>query len=281
MSQEVQPNMKWLVFSDLDGTLLDEQSYSFREALPALDYLAEKSVPVILCTSKTSAEVATICKQLHLEHPFIVENGSAVIIPKNYFNPLAEGLSLNGLYYVQVLGKTYSHILSFFEKIKNKFNIPALGFRDMSEKQLLELTGLKRDEITYAQKREYSEPFILTDSFQFDSKIYDYVDQNGFRLLRGNRFYHLLGATDKGNAVHTLRAMYEQFSGHGYQTIAIGDSPNDLEMLQAVDQPVLVKKPDGKYADIDPVQKIFRTEGIGPLGWQEAVFKFLPTEELK
>jgi len=52
-------------------------------------------------------------------------------------------------------------------------------------------------------------------------------------------------------------------------------------MLKAVDQPVLVKKQNGRYAELDQIQDIFRTEGVGPIGWQEAIYKFLPTEQIK
>ena len=47
-----------LVFSDLDGTLLDSHSYDWQPAAPWLSRLREANVPVILCSSKTSASVA-------------------------------------------------------------------------------------------------------------------------------------------------------------------------------------------------------------------------------
>jgi len=219
MSINSNHNNRWLVFSDLDGTLLDGQSYSFATAIPALQHLAENRVPVVLCTSKTSTEVALICKQMKLEHPFIVENGSAVYIPKNYFHQLSDEWNSKDDCHVRVLGKTYSEIRSFFEKLKNYFNIPARGFQDMKENELLELTGLKREELVYAQNREYSEPFILTESFRFGQEIFEYVQKQGFRLLKGNRFYHLLGDTDKGKAVNFVRVLFERHSRQTYQTV--------------------------------------------------------------
>ncbi len=281
MSIHSNHNMHWLVFSDLDGTLLNEQSYSFAAAVPALKYLAENQIPLVLCTSKTKAEVAAICRVMKLDHPFIVENGSAVYIPKNYFHHLPDKLHSNGSYDILKFGKSFSEIRSFFDKLKKKFSIPAQGFRDMKKNELMKMTGLKEEEIVYAQNRKYSEPFILTDPFQFGSNIFDYAGEQGFRLLRGNRFYHLLGDTDKGRAVKALRLLFERNSDQPYPAIGIGDSLNDLEMFQVVDQPVLVKKQNGTYSKINSIQNLFRTEGIGPVGWQEAIFKFLLTEEIK
>ncbi len=74
------------VFTDLDGTLLDQTTYSFDEALPALHLLRTKKIPLIFCSSKTSGEIKRLQKQLCLCQPFISENGGAIFIPHGYFN---------------------------------------------------------------------------------------------------------------------------------------------------------------------------------------------------
>jgi len=56
-----------LVFSDLDGTLLDSHSYDWQPAAPWLSRLREANVPVILCSSKTSAEMLYLQKTLQLQ----------------------------------------------------------------------------------------------------------------------------------------------------------------------------------------------------------------------
>ena len=44
--------MKPIVFTDLDGSLPDHESYSCEEARPALNLLQEKNIPVIANTVK-------------------------------------------------------------------------------------------------------------------------------------------------------------------------------------------------------------------------------------
>ena len=70
--------MSLVVFSDLDGTLLDHYTYSFEDARPALGRLRAAGVPLVLCTSKTRAEIAPLRDALRNTHPFISENGGAV-----------------------------------------------------------------------------------------------------------------------------------------------------------------------------------------------------------
>lgn len=71
-----------VIFSDLDGTLLDSQAYSFQAAEPALLPLRKQGTPLVLCTSTTRAEVKVLRDRLHIRHPFTVENGGTIYIPK-------------------------------------------------------------------------------------------------------------------------------------------------------------------------------------------------------
>lgn len=71
-----------VIYTDLDGTLLDHHTYSAEAASATLSKLRGLGIPVIPCTSKTVAETRPIAAQLGLDGPMIVENGAAVWIPK-------------------------------------------------------------------------------------------------------------------------------------------------------------------------------------------------------
>ena len=69
-----------LVFTDLDGTLLDD-AYGFAGAEPALAQLAEQHIPLILATSKTRAELTGLAAQLPGVPGLIFENGAGITCP--------------------------------------------------------------------------------------------------------------------------------------------------------------------------------------------------------
>jgi len=60
---------KPVFFTDLDGTLLDFHTYSFNPALPALEHLKAHEVPLIICSSKTRAEIEFYRNKLDNNHP--------------------------------------------------------------------------------------------------------------------------------------------------------------------------------------------------------------------
>lgn len=265
-----------IVFTDLDGTLLDANTYSFANALKAITILRKRKIPIIPCTSKTHLEVLETQQDIGVTDPFIVENGSAVFFEKGYFPDNVTETEIVDGYQVKVLGEKYKDILYFFIEWRRRYNLSVTGFHEMTVEQVIDLTGLDFADADLAKKRFFSEPFIVNGKMELPPDAIDDIQRNGFRLLRGNRFYHLLGHSDKGTAVKQLVELYKiKRSVNSLTTIGIGDSMNDLELLRTVDKPVLVKKSDGSYQSGMEVKNLLYTEGIGPAGWQEAVFKLL------
>lgn len=201
---------RWIVFTDLDGTLLDAQNYSFSAAGKALHYLKDTGIPIIPCTSKTHLEVLEIRKQLQIDDPFIVENGSAVFFTKQYFQTADLNLIHFDSYHALILGKTYEEILALLNKIKMKYRIALTGFNEMNIEQIQSLTDLNIEDSRLAKQRFFSEPFVLNKESDLPEEAKREIQKNYFRLLRGNRFFHLLGDSDKGKAASTLMRLYRK-----------------------------------------------------------------------
>ncbi len=265
--------MKFVVFSDLDGTLLQPQTYSFERAKPALELLRRSNIPLILCSSKTRAEMEIYRRRIKNRHPFIPENGGAIFIPTGYFQFPVNGELRNG-YFVITLGASYRTIRTAFSAVRKKLFARVKGFGDMSIDEVCRLTGLSPRDADLAKKREFDEPFIFLE--EPDRSFFAEIRNRGLSWTRGN-MYHILGNSDKGTAITVLKEFYQNEYGR-IVTIGLGDSLNDLPMLQQVDLPVLIKKPDGSHEPMVLQRSLMKTEGIGPDGWNEAISKLLNHE---
>ncbi|MFZ5994138.1 MAG: HAD-IIB family hydrolase [Thermodesulfobacteriota bacterium] len=268
---------RYIIFTDLDGTLLDHDSYEYRDALEALDYIRHQRIPLILCSSKTKAEIEYYRKELGLEDPFIVENGAAIFIPKGILDAGDMAFVECGDYVVIELGTRYSRIKDLFAAVKAETGLRLSGFSEMSVDQVAELTGLDRDMAALAQRRDYSEPFLFEDApgrvLEEEARLADLeraAGKRGLKITRGGRFYHLIGDNDKGKAVQILKKLYET-EGRVLISVGLGDSPNDFPMLENVEIPVLVKKKDGQYAPWSTEKKVIYAPDVGPRGWNRAV----------
>lgn len=260
-----------VVVSDLDGTLLDQTTYRFDAARPALQVLRERHIPLVLCSSKTRLEIEHYRRLLNNTDPFIVENGGAVIVPKGYF-PLPVGDREREEYEVLELGIPYATLVTALEQCRRQTGVSLTGFHELSTDDVARLTGLPQQEAQWAKMREYDEPFLLGRE-EDRPKVEAWVRRAGFQITRGGLFSHLTGNNDKGQAVRALLTLYRRW--HDCRAIGLGDSANDLAMLKAVDVPLLVQRPDGAYtAEVnDPT--IVRVAGIGPVGWNRAVLDLL------
>jgi len=259
-----------LIFSDLDGTLFDHRTYSYESARPALNLLREKEIPLIICTSKTRAETEEVRAVLGNADPFIVENGGAVFIPARYFPGEIPGTNKHSGYQVIELGTPYFMLLEFFSRVKALLPGKLKGFSDLTAEEVAELTGLSRREAVLARKREYDEVFLAEDPEAVDT-VRVMAASSGLKVTRGGRFFHLTGNNDKGEAVRQLLAIYAGGKSGGQYSIGLGDSLNDLPMLQAVDFPVLVQKPGGLYDPEIRLDNLTYAPGEGPEGWRVAV----------
>ena len=263
-----------LVFTDLDGTLLDHETYSFEPALPVLAVLKEKNIPLVLCTSKTRAEIEPLRIKLKNTHPFISENGGALFIPKGYFFPKPQFDREDDRYLTVELGTPYSQLREVFNRIQSVLPGKLRGFGDSTPDEVAVLCGLPLADAKLAMKREYDEPFVVEGEMPFDV-LQEMASHSQLQVTRGGRFYHLMGNNDKGKAVQLLRDMYQNSSGHPL-TVGLGDSLNDLPMLEVVDYPVLVKKNDGSHDPAVKLDNLIISRSSGPSGWCEALLELLP-----
>jgi len=260
---------KLVLFTDLDGTLLDPVSYSYQQALPAVKRLRQCGVPIVFCSHKTRAEQEVYRRQLDISDPFIVENGGAVFIPEGYFSFSFDFGKTEGGYWVIELGRPYHEIRRILEQVRAQIGVDFVGFGDMSDAEVARDAGLDINAAKRARQREYDETVKpVADAAEMD-KVLKAIKQAGLNYTHGGRYYGVMGDNDKGQAVKILTDLYNKKLGQ-VETVGIGDSQNDLPMLAAVDTPILVQKPGGWWQDID-LPGLGRVEGVGPQGWSRAI----------
>lgn len=261
------PAAKTVIFTDLDGTLLDPVTYSDALARPLVASVVNRGIPIIFCSSKTRAEQDIYRRRLGIADPFIVENGGAIFIKRGYFPFAYQYQRVFGNYHVIELGIAYPEIRERLKKISRQHKLTITGFGDMTAEEIAQLTGLDLASAKLAQKREYEETLNLgVKDIDF---ILPRIKATGLTWNRGGKLYGVSGGNDKGRATKMVIKLFKQKLGR-IKTIGIGDSPNDLSMLAEVDYPVLVQKPGNYWEEID-LPGLYRVRGEVPQGWIRAI----------
>jgi mannosyl-3-phosphoglycerate phosphatase len=110
-----------LVASDVDGCLLDEETYSPGAAAEALAALEASGIPLVLCSSKTRAEMEAILE----------------------------------------LGTAREILVARLGEMAAETGAGLVGFSTLSASQVSRLTGLPEERSRRALERLYDEPFLL------------------------------------------------------------------------------------------------------------------------
>ncbi len=260
---------RFLIFTDLDGSFLDHRDYSPEPAKSYVRSLDASRHTVIPVTSKTRSETQAFFDDLGLDSMFVTENGSAIHAPTGF--PWSDRTGPES----HVLGTPHAAIMRSLDELPRDLRGHFTGFSDMTAEQVAEATGLAVPDAAKAKQREASEPFSWTGTQSELETLRRAMASHGVALQRGGRFYHLTGQCGKADAVRWICNQYQAaFPDWRLVSIALGDGPNDIAMIEAADHGVIIPNPDGPSIDSGR-ESVIHAEKAGPAGWVMAVDKIL------
>jgi len=240
-----------IVFTDLDGTLLEEDGALGPAARAVVDELRARRIPVVPLTSKTRRELTHWLDVLEAGDAGAFENGAGIL-----------RMGESEVFPAAVAARELRLVL---ESLRRHTGLPLFSFEEIPDGSMTRLTGLSHEEAARARSREFDLPFAAPADLP--ERLTGSVLPAGVRLTRGGRFWHLSGDHDKGGALRVLSARLG-----GGPTLGLGDAPNDAPFLRLVDRAILVPRASG----VDPalavlVPEAARAEEPAGAGWAAAV----------
>jgi mannosyl-3-phosphoglycerate phosphatase len=263
-----------LIFTALEGALLNPHSRSFSGAEEARAEVNRRQIPYVLLTSRTRAEIEPLRRELEHRHPFITESGGGVFIPDGYFNLRIPGAQRCGRYLCVAVGKSYREVAAALDEIAQECGIGVAGFHHMNAREVAQNTRLRPREAELARDREFDEPFFFTSADERAiARFVTAAGQRGFQARRGSTFWRFSSGCDTASAVRLLTRLFRQNSYIKLRTVGIGSAAEDLHWLQVVDDGVLLPSPEEEpnAAAAPDLQRISVGEVSGPAGWNSVV----------
>ena len=269
-SKKIDNKKQVIIFTDLDGTLLDHQTYDYTPALPAINQVLELKIPLILASSKTADEIAALQMTLGIQEPAITENGSGLWIPDGYF-PENKNNSIPSI--------SYNNILEILSDIPSDLRAQFQGFCDWTVEQVAEKTGLEYNAAAKAKNRHWSIPGIWSGDEKNFHIFCNLLRNSNLQVTKGGRFIHIMADKSKGDMLNWLTNRFkEKYPLREITSVALGDAPNDRSMLEAADFAFIIPNALGTELNL----RKEKTKGhvryasqAGPFGWNESVMWFL------
>ncbi|PXW62224.1 mannosyl-3-phosphoglycerate phosphatase [Grimontella sp. AG753] len=256
-----------LVFSDVDGTFQDSHTGDWQPAAEWLARLREHRIPLILCSSKTAAEMLAVQHMVGLEGlPFIAENGAVIQLDERWQD--------HENYPRIITGSSHEEIAKVLIELRSRDGYKFTTFSEMDEHVLADVTGLPPAQASLARLQEASETLIWRDSDEHMQAFDAELAQLGLRFVQGARFWHVLDErSGKDQAVNWLLRQYRHYDGGSHVTIGLGDGPNDAPLLDTVNFAIVVKglNRQGIHLQHDTPERVYHCALEGAAGWREGM----------
>ena len=268
-----------LIFSALEGALVDPRTESFAEAEDALSELDRRKIVYVLLTRRTREQIDPIRRKLGHNHPFVTENGGGIFFPDGYFSLKIPGAVRTARYLSIAQGKPYAEVCEALDDIAEECSVGVAGFHHMSAREIAENTGQRPRDAELARAREFDEPFYFTSAD--DEAIARFIAaarERGFDTRRGAQFWHFSSKCDPARAVRTLASLFREATHIKLRLVGIGGAQEDLPWLRALDQAILL--PNSAGGDQNPelpqptagsTKRVTMGDAPGPAGWSQAV----------
>jgi len=257
---------RWLIASDLDGTLLDD-AYDLAAAAAAVDAQAARGRHVALASSKTCDEMLTLARLCRTRPVLIFENGAGIAWPQSRAG------TGEVPYGMEIVGEGYPALRRRLRQLRRRRGYRFVGFGDLSAREVADATGLSPDAARLARHRQASEPLLWQDSEERLHAFRAALEARGYRLVRGGRFLHVMPATDKARG---LARVAERLGP--VRVVACGDADNDLGMLRAAEVAVVFPRRGGGYLAVpgtDGGDVAVRAELAGADCWSRTLDRLL------
>ena len=252
---------KILIFTDLDGSLLDRDTFKFDEIKDYIRQLISKGIFIIPNTSKTEEEILEFNSDLGSSLPFISENGSSI----NGLNLLNKDLPQE-----LILSREKEILLEIFKKtVSPNLQNKCKWLSEMDTRNQSLILGLEHKKLKMALDRKFTLPFIFNGNKNQKKELSKIIKNKGLFLQEGGRVIHLTDRVNKAKALKVFVRFYKK-NNKNVKTIAVGDNYNDLDMLKTSDFPCLVFN-DKFTLDEIPINNLITTNKPSPEGWADVI----------
>jgi len=272
-----------LIFTALEGALIDPRTDSFAGAEEAVSELERQKIPYVLLTSRTREEIEPVRRKLGHNHPFVTENGGGIFFPDGYFSLRIPGVVRTARYLSIAQGRPYAEVCEALDEIAEECAVGVAGFHHMSVREIADNTGLRPRVAELARAREFDEPFYFTSTDEKPiARFVEAARARGFDARRGPVFWHLSAQCDPTRAVRTLARLFREATHIKLRLVGIGGGDEDLPWLRAVDQAILLPASreaahSSELASGKPGRTgtIVMGDAPGPAGWNTAVLNVI------
>jgi mannosyl-3-phosphoglycerate phosphatase family protein len=272
------PSYQRVVFTDVDGTLLDHAGH-MPAAWPAIREALSDAM-MVLTSSRTVEELLAVQEALGIAGPFIAENGGMLVLTNEWVDHQQGTVVTVGerLLRLVPIGTPSAQLAAIVKGAASTCGIVIETQRGVTTADVPHTSPLGSHTIsTHALARAHSILLRISGSAEQRLRFFATLARAGLTVSHGGRWHVVQGGSSKGIAVRALLSLIRRRIPHELCVIGIGDASNDRSLLEAVDHRFVMRGPDGvvdpSLIDLDDCHV---AESAGVDGWNDIVHRMYP-----
>ena len=256
---------KILIFTDLDGSILDRDTFKFDQIKQYMKKVLNSGILIIPNSSKTESEIVEFNQELGENLAYISENGSVInglnLLNSNFPNKI-------------ILSREKEELVEVFKnKVPENLQNKCKFISNLKKKDQINTFGLGETKLKYALDRKYTEPFLFEGRKNEKKELTKILKKNSLTIQEGGRVINLCDNVNKVKSMNKILKIYKKIESN-IEVIAVGDNYNDLDMLKNSDLPCLVFNDQFKEDQIN-IDNLIISNRPSPEGWADVVKKAL------
>ena len=264
-------NNTLVIFSDIDGTFLDHDTFSEGDNFEILDKLVKCNHYVVFNSSKTFHEIKKMQDCHKTSFPFICETGGGIYCKDQNLESSSRRRDGYSIIYESKKVETFEDDVR--SEISRNFSNDLDIFDDIDMSEKKSLSSLSGENLELACNRDFSFLIKWRSNEKRFTLFQAVLRKLNLDIIKGSRFYHICSGHNKGKALLFFLDKLKLSSSHkNYTTVGVGDSHNDIDMLSNVDYPCIVRSSDNhNLAKKIKNQNTIVSESSAPQGWEECI----------
>jgi predicted mannosyl-3-phosphoglycerate phosphatase (HAD superfamily) len=216
----------------------------FDEFGAALDHVG---IPAVWVTNRSRLQIDDPRRKMDHRHPFIAEGGCGVYLPEGYFHlPIPKSLRLGRFTCVPV-AEPLPAASAALEALSSELNVPVVPLRSLSPRELVQNSGLPRQQAELARHRDFDELFFFAGAS--DNDIKRFVREGRERKIElrqhGMLWSAAIGASLK-RCVQELSKLYARALRSNPKIVGIATPEEAVELFPACNRNVLLQTGTGE-----------------------------------
>jgi predicted mannosyl-3-phosphoglycerate phosphatase (HAD superfamily) len=206
-----------------------------------LESLSEAVIPCIWVTSRNRLQLDATLRKLGHSEPFIAEGGCCVYTAEDYFHLKPERTVRLGRFIAIPVAKPQPAAAEALELLSEQTGITVVPLRSLSPRELIQNTGLPRNEADAIQHRDFDELFFFAGaSEQNIQRFRQHATHLKCAVRPYGAFWSVAVNPSVGTCVRELRKLFDRAFHKAAFAIGLSSAADQAELFPSCDRTILL-----------------------------------------